>query len=364
MFTVLIYTLTLVSCNQFFGVFSQQYEDDPCPADQCVPVSLCSSALEEIKKGIHPKLCGFKDDDPLTCCEEFGPDVKDTEKDILIAAQMCEKYTSKVCPRVGIFVVGGKEAKPKELPFMAHIGYGEDGGDIAWQCGGSLVSPRYVLSAAHCTDASNLGRASWVRLGELDISSDNDDAQPEILKIVLIHDHPRYRPPQVYNDIALYRLERDVEFNEYIRPICLHSIDESRPQDTVLAAGWGRLGFVEKLSNKLMKVELNVMDPFKCSNTGGITEMPQGVDRDAMICAGSDMDDKDTCLGDSGGPLFSQPKSKFCHLRTQFGVTSFGYQCGLAEYPGVYTRVLYHLRWIESIVWPLNKTNSVAIWTD
>lgn len=65
------------------------------------------------------------------------------------------------------------------------------------------------------------GAAKWARLGDLDTGNDFDGARPEVLKIVRRVDHPDYNTVRLYNDIALYKLERDIDLNPHIRPICL-----------------------------------------------------------------------------------------------------------------------------------------------
>lgn len=80
-----------------------------------------------------------------------------------------------------------------------------------------------------------------MRLGELDLGSDSDDARPEDFSITERINHPGYMPPLVYNDIALYKLDRDVSFNEYVYPICLQRYTrENFTNGTV--TGWGRIG--------------------------------------------------------------------------------------------------------------------------
>ncbi|RZF41706.1 hypothetical protein LSTR_LSTR016308 [Laodelphax striatellus] len=87
------------------------------------------------------------------------------------------------------------------------------------------------------------GLASWVKLGDLDTSTDKDDAKPEIFRIVARFNHPQYKPEVNYNDIALYRLDRKVVFNDYIRPICLQTDDLEEDTQKAQVAGWGRIGF-------------------------------------------------------------------------------------------------------------------------
>lgn len=81
-----------------------------------------------------------------------------------------------------------------------------------------------------------------MRLGDLNIISTSDDARPNNYQIVDHVVHPCYRPPSVYNDIALFRLETDVEFSEYITPICLNS-DPYLEQYTQVATSWGKTSF-------------------------------------------------------------------------------------------------------------------------
>jgi len=83
----------------------------------------------------------------------------------------------------------------------------------------------------------------WARLGELDYNSETADYKPTDYKIVERIIHPNYKSPSLYNDIALLRLERDVNFSAYVRPICLNT-DILTPS-AVMATGWGKIALVK-----------------------------------------------------------------------------------------------------------------------
>lgn len=86
------------------------------------------------------------------------------------------------------------------------------------------------------------GPARWARVGDLDISTSNDDARPQEKRIIERILHPDYKEPAVYNDIALFKLDSNVLLNEWVAPICLHTKEEiSVAKATV--TGWGRLDF-------------------------------------------------------------------------------------------------------------------------
>lgn len=78
----------------------------------------------------------------------------------------------------------------------------------------------------------------WARLGELNLNSSTDDARPEDYRISEIIIHPNFKKPSFYNNIALYRLEKDVVFSSYIRPICLNT-DKLLKPSVATAIGWG-----------------------------------------------------------------------------------------------------------------------------
>ncbi|KAJ8921900.1 hypothetical protein NQ315_008533 [Exocentrus adspersus] len=107
----------------------------------------------------------------------------------------------------GVGISGGSESLPKEYPHMAAVGYETEEG-TEWKCGGSLISKKFVLTAAHCTnDNGNLPKL--VRLGDLDLAKDKDDARPQNFSIVKVIPHPLYHPPEKYHDIALLELDRE-----------------------------------------------------------------------------------------------------------------------------------------------------------
>lgn len=82
--------------------------------------------------------------------------------------------------------------------------------------------------------------ANWARVGELNIVSKTDDARPKDYRIVQRVIHPDYISTSRYNDIGLFRLETEVEFSEYVRPICLNSDPNLDLQLNVIATGWGK----------------------------------------------------------------------------------------------------------------------------
>lgn len=84
--------------------------------------------------------------------------------------------------------------------------------------------------------------ARWVRLGDLNYLNDTDGARPKDYKVVQRVIHPKYRSPSLYYDIALFRLEKNVEYSEFVRPTCLNTNQFLNPT-TLVASGWGQTDF-------------------------------------------------------------------------------------------------------------------------
>ncbi|CAH1405909.1 unnamed protein product [Nezara viridula] len=194
------------------------------------------------------------------------------------------------------------------------------------------------------------GAARWVLLGELDISTTEDDARPQEKEIVERLKYPNYQEPATYHDIALFKMDSDVIFTSWVAPACLH-FSRNIHSSIATVTGWGRTGFVSEISNALLEVDLNIFNDTLCTSTVNKLagpKMPRGYDAATMICAGHIAGGKDACQGDSGGPLVITDDS--C-IKTQIGITSIGSDCGLPNSPGIYTRVSEYVSWIEGIVW-------------
>ncbi|KAJ6638554.1 Serine protease snake [Pseudolycoriella hygida] len=281
-------------------------------------------------------------------CEEYGKLVYKDEPSPLLHAEADSHSISK-CGIVEVpLIVGGVKAAKNEFPHMAVIGFGMNvkEKDLAWHCGGTLISELFVLTAAHCLNHRERGDAQRVRFGIISLESDSHQ-EIEIEERI---SHPEYVSKSKYNDIALLKLVKGVMFNEHVRPACIN-IDENYEWTLAIATGFGRLTYEsEQGSADLMKVQLSNIKDSDCHETyKTFRAMNKGVLK-SQFCAGEMLGKKDTCQGDSGGPLTTVLKKPYC-MYLVIGITSFGKFCGFENSPGIYTRVASYVDWIEKIVW-------------
>ncbi|XP_058116351.1 venom protease-like [Anopheles ziemanni] len=246
-------------------------------------------------------------------------------------------------------IVGGVPAALNGWPWMALIGYEDQLGDVDFRCGGSLITDRHVLSAAHCI----LSSLSLVRLGEHDLGNQTESAHVDV-PVYKYVSHPSYDTLDGHSDLAILFLTRTVEFNDAIKPICLPSIEPVRSEKFIgfnpFIAGWGRTeenGFEAKV---LQELQIPILENDECvQRFKKIRKLFTRKQFDnAVICAGFLDGGKDSCQGDSGGPLmlpYLVNNKKYYYF--QVGVVSYGIGCARAELPGVYTRVSNFIDWIE-----------------
>jgi len=277
-------------------------------------------------------------------------------------------------------IVGGRKAKIGEYPFMALLGYDSPnvaGNEIFYVCGGSLINKKYVLTAAHCIDTGE-GRPVEVVLGEHVVGKDpdcnrrNTTCNPPVIRRKIdpqrdIIVHANYSKDDGYkHDIALIRLNDPVPlFQENptisaANPICLPWSEDNFAHfiangDNATVAGWGRTfrRQTANTNNNLLRNKVNVnhlqqlrvpIADDKCAK-----RKRWGIDPTRQICAGG-IKGKDSCSGDSGGPLFAREGTN--DPWTQVGLVSFGTnQCGVGA-PGVFTRVTFYLDWIKEHLKP------------
>ncbi|KAF6739311.1 Granzyme A [Oryzias melastigma] len=229
----------------------------------------------------------------------------------------------------GSDIINGKEVVPHSLPYMALLQVKTNP-----SCGGVLIDPNWVLTAAHCA------RIDTVVLGAHSLKEKETNSR-QIQKVKTHFPHPCYDKNETVNDLMLLRLQKPVKETKTVRPLKLaDTVKDPAGGSPCLVAGWGTTkNMAKKMSDVLMYTNVTVIDRQKCNSPAFYNLKP--VITSSMICAGSDGSKvADTCRGDSGGPLV-------CN-NVLVGITSFGKLCGVKKHPGVYSFLsAKQLLWIK-----------------
>nr|AAT09848.1 trypsin-like serine proteinase [Anthonomus grandis] len=228
-------------------------------------------------------------------------------------------------------IVGGEETLVNEYPAMAGL-ITRNGKHL---CGATIISSRYVITAAHCvynTDVNTL----FLLVGDHDYTTGTDTGFSAIYRVKAYEMWDGYNPSNFQGDIAIVMVDK-INFNDNVGPICLpfRYTYETFEREEVTAVGWGQLEFSGQESNVLREVDLEVISNAVCRQ-----DVPSLID--SQMCTFTE--GKDACQGDSGGPLFWQnPTTKKLFI---VGIISKGLGCGSAV-PSENTRVTSYLEWIQ-----------------
>ncbi|XP_020386154.2 granzyme K-like [Rhincodon typus] len=238
----------------------------------------------------------------------------------------------------GVEIIGGHNVKPHSKPYMASIQvYNCAEKRYVHNCGGALISTKWILTAAHCKTQG----LSQVVLGAHSLSKNEKSQQKFQVKKQLPHAQFKNSTPE--NDIMLLELSSEAKLNNYVQLLQLPKNDNEdvKPGTRCTVAGWGATAPSKPPSDKLQEVEISVIDRKKCKVMGP-SKCMLVVTKD-MICAGDSKGKKDAYKGDSGGPLICNKKYK--------GIVSYGPIDLNTKEPGIYTRISKkYLNWITNII--------------
>lgn len=234
-------------------------------------------------------------------------------------------------------ILDGKDAKPGEFPFVVYI-VTQTSDNKELYCSASLISRRFVLTAAHCLEKAV---RTELRLGALDVG--HPGAMSLVVSATKFKQHPEWSISVLdrAHDIGLIELSEDVQFSDFIQPICLPSVLELENQFTegeATIAGWGKTNPSQAGGSFILQVaQVRLIGNCECARRFPYQVTP------LKICSMPTTAKQSHCSGDSGGPMMVFQDGRWSLVGISSFVSAFG--CDIGD-PAGYTRVAPYLSWI------------------